>query len=306
MPTCSVVIPTYNNERVIGEGVRTLCGQQLPPDWNLEIIIADDDSTDGTVRVIRQTADKSPGQVQVLPGTHQGAAAARNRAISAATGSIVVLVGGDFILQPGALVAHIAFHERHVGEQDAALGYIQWDPTLRPTPLMEWMNHGGPQNSYDDLLDKKYVDPTKYFYGSNISLKRTFLQREPFAIVFSGYGWEDLELGRRLQTHGLTLHLEWAARGLHRHIYTIQDLARRQVRAGQSLHTYQALYPTKELLPITRARQTIKHAAGYYSGMVWLLTWYVGWRREVSFPRIYTFLANFYMWRGILLQRRAG
>lgn len=306
MSHVSVVIPTYNNERDIGEVLRTLVAQQTPPAWTFELLLADDGSTDRTVKIVRDYALPPAWQLQMLAGAHQGAAAARNRALSVARGEVVVLLGADIILRPGAIAAHIDFHQRYPEVHHAALGHIQWDPRVHPTPLMEWMNHGGPQNSYDDLLDQTWVDPTKYFYGSHISLKRSFLPRDPFATTFGGYGWEDLELGRRLAAQGLVLQVLWAARGFHRHVYSAQDLCRRQVRAGQSLGHYHALHPQAGLLPRHQPRQAIKHALGYYAGIAWLLARYVGWRHGVSFPHLYAFLARFYMWRGILLARHAS
>lgn len=305
MPTCSVVIPAYNNERTIDPVLAALFSQTIPAPWAVEVIVVDDGSRDATASLARVAVQPPRWQLHVLPLPHHGAAAARNQGIAQATGTVILLLGADIVLRPQALVAHLEFHERYPSEVHAALGHILWDPSLKPSPLMEWLNHGGPQNSYDELLAHETADPTRFFYGSHISVKRALLQRELFATTFQGYGWEDLEVGRRLQRRGLVLHPLWAARGLHRHNYTVADVCRRQAKAGAALMHYQALHPQLPLAPPPRPRQVLKYVVGHYSGFIWLLVQLVRWRHNTSFPRIYAVITQFCMWRGILGARLA-
>ena len=87
---------------------------------------------------------KNPGLThQVITGSHTGAAGARNRALAHAHGDIVLFLGADISLRPQALAEHLRFHEAHPAVHAGALGFVLWDPRLRPTPLMEWMTHGG-------------------------------------------------------------------------------------------------------------------------------------------------------------------
>ena len=77
-PLVSILIPAYNAEPWIARTLRSAVGQTWP---RKEVIVVDDDSSDGTVRVARQY--ESPA-VHVLRQAHGGASAARNAALAVA------------------------------------------------------------------------------------------------------------------------------------------------------------------------------------------------------------------------------
>src|SRR3569832_1930679 len=56
-PLISVVIPVYNEEKRIGRAIRSIQNQTYK---NLEIIVVDDGSTDGTAEVVKQIAKEDP------------------------------------------------------------------------------------------------------------------------------------------------------------------------------------------------------------------------------------------------------
>ena len=82
----SVIIPTYNEEKVIGECLESLKGQN---EKNFEIIIVDDGSTDITKEIVKNYS------VKLLEQKHQGPAAARNLGAEHAKGKILVFVDAD-------------------------------------------------------------------------------------------------------------------------------------------------------------------------------------------------------------------
>jgi len=83
----SVVIPAYNEARVIGRCLATLLDQTQPPH---EILVVDDGSTDGTRALVRHF-----GGVTLLEQSHEGSGAARNRGAIAATGDVLCFVDAD-------------------------------------------------------------------------------------------------------------------------------------------------------------------------------------------------------------------
>lgn len=98
-PRVSVVIPAYNNAKVIAETIDSVLAQE---GVDLELIIADHSSTDGTREVIEQYAD-DPRVTLLDTPTGGGAPRNWNRVTAAATGEYLKLVCGDDVLRPGAL-----------------------------------------------------------------------------------------------------------------------------------------------------------------------------------------------------------
>ncbi|MFJ3472242.1 glycosyltransferase family 2 protein [Microbacterium maritypicum] len=98
-PHVSVVIPAYNNAKVIGETIDSVLAQE---GVDLELVIADHTSTDGTRAVIEQY--ESDSRVTLLD-TPAGGGAPRNwnRVTAEATGEFLKLVCGDDVLRPGVL-----------------------------------------------------------------------------------------------------------------------------------------------------------------------------------------------------------
>jgi len=101
----SVVIPAHNEATLIPRVIRTVLAQR-PADTELEVIVADDGSTDGT-----PAAARSAGAVVLeLAGAGGNPAAARNRGAAATTGDPIVFLDADCIPAEGWLAAILAAH----------------------------------------------------------------------------------------------------------------------------------------------------------------------------------------------------
>lgn len=110
-PDVSIFVPAYNRERYLPETLDSLLAQSFR---SLEVIVADDGSTDGTLRVAREYAERDP-RVRVLALPHQGEVGARNSAIRAAHPDSRFLMNhdSDDISLPTKverLVAHLESH----------------------------------------------------------------------------------------------------------------------------------------------------------------------------------------------------
>lgn len=102
-PSVSVVVPAYNEAAGIVAAVRSLAASDHP---ELEVLVVDDGSTDGTGELV--DALRLPS-VRVLRQANAGKPAALNTGIAAARGDILVLVDGDTVFEPDTvrrLLAH--------------------------------------------------------------------------------------------------------------------------------------------------------------------------------------------------------
>lgn len=85
----SVIIPTYNREKLIERAIKSVQAQTYK---NIEIIVIDDGSTDNTEEVIKGIGDKS---IKYIKQDNAGACVARNRGIEEATGSLIAFLDSD-------------------------------------------------------------------------------------------------------------------------------------------------------------------------------------------------------------------
>jgi cellulose synthase/poly-beta-1,6-N-acetylglucosamine synthase-like glycosyltransferase/peptidoglycan/xylan/chitin deacetylase (PgdA/CDA1 family) len=93
----SVIVPAYNESANIANTVRSLLASDYP---QLEVIVVDDGSTDGTAEIVRRL--RLPG-VRVIRQENAGKPAALNNGIAHARGDLLVLVDGDTVFEAEAL-----------------------------------------------------------------------------------------------------------------------------------------------------------------------------------------------------------
>lgn len=90
-PKVSVIIPVYNVEKYLGECLNTVLGQTLK---EIEVICVDDGSTDRSLDLLREFAQKD-SRVRVLTQPNSGSGAARNNAIRHAQGQFIAFMDAD-------------------------------------------------------------------------------------------------------------------------------------------------------------------------------------------------------------------
>jgi len=94
----SVLIDTYNHQRLIAKAIGSVLEQDYPA-AEREIIVIDDGSTDGTAEIVRQFEP----QVRLISKTNGGQASAFNVGIPECRGEVIVFLDGDDWWAPGKL-----------------------------------------------------------------------------------------------------------------------------------------------------------------------------------------------------------
>jgi GT2 family glycosyltransferase len=95
-PRLSIVILTHNRSLLLRDCLRTLAKQDAPPE-SIELLIADDGSTDDTRQVAEQFSKLRPG-IRHLFQPHRGIPAARNLGVRNAVGEFIAIVADDYLL----------------------------------------------------------------------------------------------------------------------------------------------------------------------------------------------------------------
>ncbi len=90
-PLVSVIIPVYNIQKYVGACLESVTGQSYK---NLEIIVVDDGSTDGSGEACDEFAQRDK-RVRVMHQKNAGLSEARNAGIALARGEWVALIDGD-------------------------------------------------------------------------------------------------------------------------------------------------------------------------------------------------------------------
>ena len=100
----SVIVPCYNAGAYLEPCLRSVLGQTM---GDLELLVIDDGSTDGSLAVAQRIAG-GDARVRVFHQENRGVCAARNRGLDAAQGEFVTFVDGDDLLEPDALERMLA------------------------------------------------------------------------------------------------------------------------------------------------------------------------------------------------------
>jgi cellulose synthase/poly-beta-1,6-N-acetylglucosamine synthase-like glycosyltransferase len=99
LPKISVVVPSFNKRQFIGKTIDSIISQNYP---NLEIIIQDGSSTDGTLEIIKKYAQKYPKIIKFESKKDKGQWDAINKGFDKVTGEILTFINADDFYEKGA------------------------------------------------------------------------------------------------------------------------------------------------------------------------------------------------------------
>lgn len=125
-PYFSIVMPAYNAGRYVGEALRSIAAQTF---GDYEIVAVDDGSTDDTLRLLREYAEREPRlRVLAMEEASGSAFMPRNKAMAEGRGEYVVWIDADDYVDADML----GKIRRRIEETDADIVYNR----------MIWVDHG--------------------------------------------------------------------------------------------------------------------------------------------------------------------
>ncbi len=111
-PDVSVIMAVYNlsDKQILGESIRSVLNQTFQ---NLELIICDDASTDGTWEALKEIA-ATDDRIRLLRNReNRKAGYARNRCIKSAAGDYIAVMDADDVSAPDRIEKQYGFLQRH-------------------------------------------------------------------------------------------------------------------------------------------------------------------------------------------------
>ena len=199
-PAISVLVATYNRSALLEACLESLKSQTLPKDV-FEVIVVDDGSVDDTPVTVKRHSDLP---IRYFRLNHAGKAAAKNLALFASMGKIVLFFDDDDVAGRDLLQEHLTAHAKHTEESVAILGYTTWSDALEKTPVMNYITSVGKNLfSYGSFNETETLGFT-YFWEGRLSCKRSFLATRAIHNQDLEY-LVDIELGYRLSRNGLAI-----------------------------------------------------------------------------------------------------
>lgn len=158
----SIVTPSFNQVQFIERTMQSVLTQQ--GDFELEYIIVDGGSTDGSLELIQQTAAKDP-RIQWVSEPDQGQSDAINKGLLRATGDVVAFLNSDDIYYPGTLLTVVqTFQDSAVQWAYGRCRIIDTSDQETTKPVTWYKNLLGYWYHYWSLLMVNYISQPAVFW----------------------------------------------------------------------------------------------------------------------------------------------
>lgn len=191
----SYVIPAYNEEKYIGQCVRSILDQSHAADF--EVIVVDNNSKDRTAEIVRTQFPEA----RLVREARQGMTVARNRGAKESTGDFLVFFDADVVVPlnwEGRMLEHFSRELKLVGLS----GPYRFYDLPQKYKFVEFISFRILQPFVGEFLLRKVFKKGALWNGGNLAVKKNIFDRVGgFAedIVFYG---EDSDLARKMIKEG--------------------------------------------------------------------------------------------------------
>lgn len=175
LPRISIIIPSYNKVKYIRETLNSIFDQKYE---NLEVIIQDGGSNDGSLEIIKKFSNKYPKIIKLEAKKDNGQLEAINKGFKKATGDIVTFINADDVYEKDTLMTiATSFIENPKALWFAGKGMVINKKGIKiAKPFTVYKNFLLKINSYKLLLI------TNYLMQPSVFLKKEVLNRYGFFI----------------------------------------------------------------------------------------------------------------------------
>lgn len=213
-PDISVIVPVFNTEEFLAECLDSILQQ---PGVDLEVIIVNDGSTDGSVDIIKKYMSQDE-RIKYFYQSNQGLSVARNTGLKLATGNYVLFVDSDDWLLPNSLADYIELARRK--DVDVVVGKVG---VYYPNGTAALWNHdaelhqrqptmSGEEYLHSITISRKYVPMVYTYFCRRSMLQQADLAFEPGLIHEDELWTPQMLLQAKSITFGLTPHYAYRRR----------------------------------------------------------------------------------------------
>lgn len=241
LASLSVLVPTYARATLLPRVVEAWAAltPSVGAGFDYQLVVVDDGSPDGTADVLAELSGRYGHLLTVVRQPNRGRAAARNAAIAAARGDLLLFSDDDMVpLSPDLLTRHLAAQAEQPG---AWVSHLQVPDECATTPFQTYWRrrlHGG-----TDALQEGAELGFSGFWFASLSLPRSLLGSARFDESFRGYGWEEHEMGYRLYLSGVRARFLRGAYLAHHDPVTLAGTLRKHEAMGRAAWTFSRLHP---------------------------------------------------------------
>lgn len=218
----SVILPVFRDAIRACEATRSIISQSLPSDTELDVILVDDGSDDGSTELLRRMQGGNVRLVELKK--NQGRSSARNAGAAASSADLLVFMDCDCIpLNEHFIEGHLSAFDESTA---ATSGHVQGmsDDSF-------WDRYQKEASSRREQQHSKGI----IYSGSsqNIAVDRNFfLKCGGFSKRYQKYGFEDRDFLIRISRLG---NVRWANRAIVKHMdaLTLAAVSRKMTEAGE-------------------------------------------------------------------------
>jgi glycosyltransferase involved in cell wall biosynthesis len=148
----SVILPVYNGERYIAEAVNSILTQT---ELDLEILVLNDGSIDGTDGVLRKLATQD-ARIRYFSRENRGLVASLNELVDLSRGDFIARMDADDVALPHRLATQIEYMERTA--TDACGTWVEWIGEAELGAFTKPVDHCDIERSF--IFDTPFWHPT--------------------------------------------------------------------------------------------------------------------------------------------------
>jgi hypothetical protein len=203
MTALSIVVPTRDRPGQVAELLRRL--EAVGGEAEFELLIVDGSENGETESIATDAEARLGGRVVYRREAGLPSPAARNVALAEARGGACLFLNDDCWPRVGLLNRHAEFHRRRPETHAALIGRAVPHWPYEPTPFERWLEDSGIRHQYDELRAGDEAVSGDRFLTFNASAKTELLREVGGFDARYDMGFEDTELGLRLEDAGMRL-----------------------------------------------------------------------------------------------------